>query len=200
MQDLRALFKVNYTEFIIVFGGYCLSFFLVKYLVYPLQVSFLPQTAAFASLLFLPHGVRVISVWLLGERALLPLFASHLFIYSIFYNNGDTAFTTLGMVSVGTFCAYLAFWLFSVSGINLTIKNLNIIHWRAILLMGFLASVFNAVGNSLLMMSSIDDNLHIQTLVFYLIGDTLGVFTLLILLTVSLRIHRGVSSTSHANH
>lgn len=197
MQNLRALFKINYTEFIFVFGGYCLTFFLVKYLVYPLQVGLLPQTAAFASLLFLPHGVRVVSVWLLRGRALAPLFASHLFIYFMFYYNAGIDLKLLGLVFVGTFCAYLAFWLFSISGIDLTIKNLDIIHWRAILLMGFLASVFNAVGNSLLMMHSIDETLHIQTMVFYLIGDTLGVLTLLIMLGLFLRILRGVEAIRH---
>jgi hypothetical protein len=65
--------------------------------------------------------------------------------------------------------------------------------------MGFLASVFNAVGNSLLMMNSIDETLHIQTMVFYLIGDTLGVFTLLVVLSLFLRILRGVESIRHAS-
>ena len=171
----------------------------MKYLVYPLQVGLLPQTAAFASLLFLPHGVRVVSVWLLRGRALAPLFASHLCIYSMFYYNAGIDLKLVGLVFVGTFCAYLAFWLFSISGIDLTIKNLDIIHWRAILLMGFLASVFNAVGNSLLMMHSIDETLHIQTIVFYLVGDTLGVLTLLVMLGLFLRILRGVESIRHAN-
>ncbi|KIC40020.1 hypothetical protein RA27_17010 [Ruegeria sp. ANG-R] len=39
----------------------------------PLQNVFFPEYPSYASLLFLPHGVRVLSAWLLGWRAIFAL-------------------------------------------------------------------------------------------------------------------------------
>ncbi len=39
----------------------------------PLQNIFFPAYPSYASLLFLPHGVRVLSAWLLGWRAIFAL-------------------------------------------------------------------------------------------------------------------------------
>ena len=192
MRHLFTLLRFRPTDFVFIFGGYCIAFLVVEFSIEPLQAWVLPQTTAFASILFLPHGVRVLSVWMFRGRAFVPLFLAHLFIYSLFFWHDDSFLRHLGMISVGTLCAYLALGLFLASGINLSLQNFDIIHWRAILLLGLVASIFNSVGNSLIMMNVIDAPLQLETMVIYLIGDTLGVFALLLVLGLGLRIFRGV--------
>lgn len=57
---------------ILVLGFYCVSFVVMQYVARPIQDLFIAPTLV-GTLLFLPHGVRVIGVWLFGFRAILPL-------------------------------------------------------------------------------------------------------------------------------
>lgn len=56
--------------FIIITVIYLISFGLTIYWLLPVQEMFAPEMAAFASLLFLQHGVRVLSAWLLGWKSI----------------------------------------------------------------------------------------------------------------------------------
>ena len=101
------------------------------------------------------------------------------------------------LILTGTFCAYIAILFFDFSKIDLSIQNLSISHWRSLILLGFVASVFNAIGNSVILASSIDLESQLRTLIHYLIGDTLGVVGFLVILLVLLRIGRGLSLVSN---
>ena len=70
--------------FAVVFIAYCASYFFVEFLVFPVQMAVGSPQTTYASLLFLPHGMRVLSIWLYKERAVIPLFCGHLFIYILF--------------------------------------------------------------------------------------------------------------------
>ena len=182
--------------FTIVFSSYCICFLFVELLISPLQLlAGLPQTS-YASLMYLPHGVRVLSVWLYKEKAVIPLFFSHLFIYVVFWLEGLTVAENIAMVLVGTLCAPLAFLFVGWIGFDVSLRNSKIMHWRSILLIGFLASIFNSLGNSFILSPHIEPSLHLLTASTYLIGDTLGVFILLLTLLFGFRLARKKS----ANH
>lgn len=53
--------------------AYVVASFLTFEVLMPLQNMFFPEYPSRASLLFLPHGVRVLSAWLLGWRAIFAL-------------------------------------------------------------------------------------------------------------------------------
>ncbi len=53
--------------------AYVIASFLTFEVLMPLQNLFFPEYPSRASLLFLPHGVRVLSAWLLGWRAIFAL-------------------------------------------------------------------------------------------------------------------------------
>lgn len=190
MNSLIQKFSFDRRIFFTVFLSYCFCFFLVTLIITPVQtVLNLPQTA-YASLVFLPHGIRVLSIWLFQARAVIPLFLAHLFIYMLFWRFGEPTLANLGLVLVGTFCAPIAFVLVRATGIDISTKNVNVVHWRSILLIGFLASIINSIGNSLLLSPTIDPSLHLTTVTTYLIGDTIGVFIVIITLLFSLRFLR----------
>lgn len=65
-MDVRSLAK----ETLIASGLYLAAFLVVFEVVTPLQSMFFPEFPSRASLLFLPHGIRVLTAWLLGWRAI----------------------------------------------------------------------------------------------------------------------------------
>ena len=174
-------------------------FFLVQYIIYPVQEIIIPESTIFAALLFLPHGVRVVSIWLLRERAIIPLFLASLVIYRSFYWYAEPFYLNYFLILTGTFCAYIAILFFDFGKIDLSVQNLSISHWRSLILLGFVASVFNAIGNSVILASSIDLESQLRTLIHYLIGDTLGVVGFLVILLALLRIGRVLNQVSNTS-
>jgi hypothetical protein len=192
MNSLVKRYSFDKEIFGMVFLGFCFCWGLVVLIITPVQMALnLPQTA-YASLVFLPHGVRVLSIWLFQARAVSPLFLAHLFTYVFFWWHGEGALTILGLVLVGTLCAPMAFVLVRATGIDISPQNASVVHWRIILLIGFFASIINSMGNSLLLSPSIDPSMHLITAATYLIGDTIGVFVVLTILVFSFRFLRWV--------
>lgn len=190
MPSIVKKFSFDREIFSSVFLSYCVCFFLVAFIVTPVQTALNLSQTDYASLVFLPHGVRVLSLWLFKERAVIPLFLAHLFVYSLFWWIGESAFANLGLVLVGTFCAPIAFVLVRATGIDISAKNTKLVHWRTILLIGFLASIINSIGNSFLLSPTIHPSLHLSTAATYLIGDTIGVLVVLFILLFSFRLLR----------
>ena len=189
MLEVSRRFFFKKEVFAMVFIAYCASYFFVEFLVFPVQTAVgLPQ-ANYASLLFLPHGIRVLSIWLYKERAVIPLFCGHLFVYTLFWL-GEFSLTALALVLVGTFCVPMAFVLVGWIGFDVSVRNTKIKHWRSILMVGFIASIINSLGNSLILSPYIEPSLHLSILATYLVGDTLGVFSLLLILLFSFRLAR----------
>lgn len=58
------------TTTLVVFGLYFLAYFLVWALITPIQQEIIPQITKYASLLFLPHGIRVFATSLLGKKSI----------------------------------------------------------------------------------------------------------------------------------
>ena len=52
---------------------YLLTFVVWRFFILPLEISLTSDNAIFASFLFLPHAVRVLSAWLLGPKSLLAM-------------------------------------------------------------------------------------------------------------------------------
>ena len=68
--------------FLIVVAAYVLCHGITAFVVEPVQELFIPHVTIFASLIYLPHGVRVLATWMMGWRAIIPLctgaYLSHL--------------------------------------------------------------------------------------------------------------------------
>lgn len=187
MLEFSRRFSFNKEIFAMVFIAYCACYFIVEFIVVPVQMVLGSSQTNYASILFLPHGIRVLSIWLYKERAVIPLFCGHLFIYILFWI-GEVSITSSALVLVGTFCVPMAFVLVSWIGFDVSVRNTKIKHWRAILMVGFIASIINSLGNSLILSPYIEPSLHLSTVVTYLVGDTMGVFCLLLILLFGFRL------------
>lgn len=124
----------------IVSAIYVWSYFMTVHLITPVQSAYLPSFTM--SLLFLPHGVRVLSAWIHGWRSVLYLLPGAVLCNLHFA--GDRAFQS--DVLLGTLgsliAAPMAFALVRqvMPGLPLSVGRTRLF---AVLGVGFLASVFN---------------------------------------------------------
>ena len=74
----------------------------------------------------------------------------------------------------GSLCVYIAMQLFRFSRIDISLANMTISHWRSLILLGFISSIFNTAGNMLALEDAMSSELHLNVIATFIIGDTLG--------------------------
>lgn len=175
---------------ILICSVYMLLFLAVRHIIYPLQKMIAPEAAQYAAFIFLPHGVRVIATWLYREKAIVPLLLAHLVLYRLFYWQGGDAALNIVAVLSGSLCVFITMQLFSFSRIDISLRNMTISHWRSLVFLGFISSVFNTAGNMLAMGDTMGSELHLEVIVTFIIGDTVGTLACLFILMLGFRLHR----------
>ena len=171
--------------------AYIVTYSLTFGFVFPLQKILLSDVSTQIGLLFLPHGVRVMTLYFYGWRGMLYLLpASYLMLFLSIESTGLNIFAPI----VSLVCCYAgiqgARLLFSET-ISVTF---NIRDWKLLLWGGVIASIFNGLGLLLLNRIVVDE---ISALVFplmdllgYIIGDVLGLVLCLGFLMYFFRIAR----------
>ena len=174
----------RFNEFAVIFIAYVLAFALVDFVVEPLQRYFVNVTTIMGSLLFVPHGIRVLAVWLCGVRAVFPLIAAELFSCILIWEPVFGLDVFLGSAMVGGLCVYLTFEVFRLAGIELRPdgKDSALTNWKSLILIASIASVFNSVGKQIFFGSLAPLTDEIVSIAMFWIGDTLGTFACLLLL------------------
>ena len=125
---------------------------------------------------------------MLGPKALIGLLPAHYLIGYIMYP--DRALFDLDMLAplVASMSAVVAFEMFKLANLNLYLDDLQkALHWRTLLLVGAVASVFNAVGLTFVYQGYIDQASMYTLMTKYLVGDTLGLFLGLVIVVLVLR-------------
>ena len=182
MRSIIEFTRLN--EFAIIFIAFVLAFALVDLVVEPVQHYFVSSSTVVGSLLFIPHGIRVLAVWLCGVRAILPLIAAELF-SCIFLWQPDVGLDVfLGSAMVGGLCVYLTFEVFRLAGIEMRPdgKDFALTNWKSLILLASIASVFNSIGKQIFFGSLAPLTDEVLILAMFWIGDTLGTFACLLLL------------------
>ena len=100
-------------EAFLVFIGYTAAYTFTLGFIYPMQKILLPENSLMASLLFLPHGVRALSFFLFGLRAVFYLLPAHYAMWYITVHGADIGLDIFSpLVSVlGCSIGYLLFLL-----------------------------------------------------------------------------------------
>ena len=182
MRSIVEFTRLN--EFAVIFISFVLAFALVDFVVAPIQHQFLSSSTMAGSLLFIPHGIRVLAVWLCGVRAILPLIAAELF-SCIFLWQPDVGLDVfLGSAMVGGLCVYLTFEVFRLAGIEMRPdgKDSALTNWKSLILLASIASVFNSIGKQIFFGGLVPLTDEVLILAMFWIGDTLGTFACLLLL------------------
>jgi len=172
------------SEFAVIFAAFVTAFALVDFVVAPVQHYFLSSSTMAGSLLFIPHGIRVLAVWLCGVRAILPLILAE-FLGGVFLWQPDVGLDVLlGSSLVGGLCVYLTFELFRLAGMELRPdgKHSALNNWKSLILLASIASVFNSVGKQIFFESLAPLTDEVLILAMFWIGDTAGTFACLLLL------------------
>lgn len=174
----------NLSRIVAVSLAYILTFWLSSVMLSVANFGEGVGSLNFASLIFLPHGVRVIAAWLYGWRSLIYLAPSAYLVHFWRLTNQHMNFEVLVMPIFGIACVALTFEAVAYFGADLRVKDGYIAPWRAVLLVGSLASTINALGTNLILGNAI------QTTLQYLIGDISGMVALFVVLMLLFRYER----------
>ena len=154
----------------------------------PLELSLTNENAIFASFLFLPHAVRVLSAWLLGPKSLIAMIPAGVAVSLIGGASPSQGYELIQEVILATFSAssaVMAFELMRFCKIDAYPKDEGIVSWRTILFGGVLASTINSLGSTWLKSGYFAPSELMEVIIRFILGDTLGLlFGMLIIMLI----------------
>lgn len=171
--------------FLIVTLAYILCHGLTSLVVAPVQRIFLPDKTVFASLVFLPHGVRVLATWAFVWRAIPPLILGAAIAAFLFMPAEDFNFLEpllLESIMAGAVCAFLAFEVVKLTGMDLYARGRRWLSWKGMILIGTIASLINSVAQTLIYSGLIGPGELFEVLVIYAVGDIIGLILCMVAL------------------
>jgi len=157
--------------------AYLVTFVVWRYLILPIEISLTSENAIFASLLFLPHAVRVLSAWLLGPKSLIAMIPAGVAVSLIGGASPPQGYEFLLEVMIATFAAssaVIAFEFMRICKIDAYPKDEGIVSWRTVLFGGALASIINSLGSTWLKSGYFDAALILEVITRFVLGDVMG--------------------------
>ena len=141
----------------------------------PIETMMVERNVALVSLLYLPHAVRVLGAWMVGQKSILALIPASVCVYCV--TRPDTGPLTQAdfiIPMVGTLCAPVAFELMRVAQIDVYPKSTGVISWRTLVFAGLLSSIINSFLSTLFLEGRflIQDTFNV--LPRFIIGDVMG--------------------------
>ena len=167
-----------------IFIAHVIGMLLVTHAVLPLQSLAVPNIGTFAALIFPIHGIRVIAAWMFGWWSVPYLFVANVLL-ALFYaviamETPYLEFTAERLMSwsLVSIVAVVATDLFKASGMKIGkgLASISEDTWKQLLFVGFVSSVLNSVGQSLIFADQIIPGEETNVMLGFLIGDTLGTF------------------------
>jgi hypothetical protein len=171
-------------QFSIVSAAYVVAELLTHALLPFTEVQIGTDATFAASLLFFPHGVRVLTAWLLGWRSLpflLPVtYATN------YVNLGADGFQIEHILaaSFGVTCAIFSFSFLGKIGLDFRLGGVGGGNWKNIALVGSFASVLNSAGKTFFYESPP------CIAAAFLLGDIAGMLAIMLLLMLAFRWYR----------
>jgi hypothetical protein len=178
---------------IIVTAVFVLSYQLVDKIIDPIQSLLL--TTGYASLVFLPHGVRVLAVFLYGPvPASFYLLIASLVSLLLSDNQVDKSAVTIIMQTLtGALCAPVAYQLlkFSFGSDHMSLGSVNARTWRGILMVIIVSSLINGLFQTLSIGLGDTGIADVVLSLKYTAGDILG--AIFVLFTANFLLRRSLN-------
>lgn len=171
--------------FLIIVLAYVLSHGSTAWAVTPVQSLVLPEVTVFASLMYLPHGVRVLATWAYGWKAIPALIAGAALSTYFFSPPDQIDFLSPALLEsllIGAVCAFLAFELVRLAGYNCYFGQSRKLPWKGMIAIGTLSSVINSIGQTFIFSGLIGLGDIRDVLLVYAIGDLVGLIVCMVLL------------------
>ncbi len=168
---------------LLVTAAYMAAMLVTFEVLMPLQLEFLPAFPNHASILFLPHGVRVLSAWLYRWRSVVLLMPGS-FLGHAYLEGGRMHYTfdEFLAASAGLVCAVLVLELLARIGTDVYPAKGKRVHWLELVLAGALASIINGIGTGVFYGNDA------MTISARFLGDVTGVTVSLFLLVLLIRL------------
>ena len=179
----------SFYNFTIVLVSYLASYLLVAKVISPIQSQYILNTEL-VSLLFLPHGVRVLTCVLYGPRlGAFYIFSATLLTGFWVGSIGDDDPLTLTLrYAVGALSVPIAFvflqFIHEDTKIGLTKVNHNTI--KTIAYLALISSILNSIGHALVLDGFSDFSVQPRIILKFLFGDLLGALVLFLCLRLVL--------------
>jgi hypothetical protein len=184
-------------NFLIIVLLYVLAHGLTALVVTPVQNIFLPEVTVFASLMYLPHGVRILATWAYGWKAIPALIVGSSLSVWLFSQSKDLNFLEPALIEsllVGAVSAFIAFELVRLAGYNFYFGGSKKLRWKGMITVGALSSVINSLGQTLVYSDLIDFEKIIVVWFVYAVGDLVGLIVCMVVLMLVFRWSRVFSA------
>jgi hypothetical protein len=172
-------------SFVIIILAYVLCHGLTAMVVTPVQGLILPEVTVFASLVYLPHGVRVLATWAYGWKAI-PVLAIGATISSYLFSSSDDwrllEPALLQSILVGSAAAFIAFEIVRLIGFNYYFDGSRNLRLKGMIVIGALSSVVNSLGQTRVYSELIDLEKVIEVKATYAAGDLIGLVVCMVAL------------------
>jgi len=184
----------------VVFIAYVALAAFQKFAIYPIEALLLPVYAQYASLMYLPHAVRVLATVIYGPKTFFVLLPAVLFEAYLLYPKTDGLFsiTTIAIAVIGAACAPIAFLLLNkIGGVDVSgsdARNLRC-NWRCVFAGGLIASAINSIGLTAFFFDLSDINTASLAMARFFVGDIIGLLVGLVVLTFIFRLLRHIKAT-----
>ena len=178
--------------FVLIFVIY-LGLVTVQYqVIMPIEAMMVEHNVALASLLYLPHAVRVLGAWLVGPKSILALIPASICGYFFMLPPDTGAFTPADFIipMIGALCAPVAFELMRFVRIDVYPKSTGVISWRTLVFAGLLSSIVNSFFSTLFLEGRFPIEDTFDVLTRFIIGDVMGLVVILLLLIGLLKVFR----------
>ena len=172
-------------SFLIVVLAYVFCHGVTALVVTPIQGRLLPELTVFASLVYLPHGVRVLATWAFGWKAVPALVVGTGISAWIFRPTEDWVLiepVLLQGILVGSMSAFVAFEVAKMLGFNLYFGGSRGLNWKGMIMIGAISSIINSIGQTLVHSGLIGLDHLPELLIIYAAGDLIGLMMCMVAL------------------
>ncbi|GAA6209085.1 hypothetical protein NBRC116601_23780 [Cognatishimia sp. WU-CL00825] len=179
--------KSVFLETLTASAVYVAAFFMTFEILMPVQAMFFPDFSSSASLLFLPHGVRVLSAWLLGWRSVYALLPGVFLTYYLLAGDGVFTASRLSGIAISVLTAPTVFFLAAKLGFDARLRSNIAPCWPCVMIVGIIAGIIGGILTNMAFGSPLLDYFA------FFIGDTSGLFFLMLGLMLLFRAERARS-------
>lgn len=170
------------TTTLVIFGLYFLAYFLVWAVITPVQNAVIPDITRYASLLFLPHGIRVFATSLVGARSIPGLLIAEFVGNYIFWDLQGMLPLLVVSTASGT-VTYLVFQVLKAAGANAYYlpETSRPPPLQTFMLAGILASAANGFLVTTIMEGGMSTGHVTSVLAAFMTGDVTGLIAVIMI-------------------
>jgi hypothetical protein len=180
--------KTHIKNCVIVTLLYVVSYQVVAFVIDPLQIYF--GTLTFASLVFLPHGIRVLSAIFYGARnSFVYIFLASCLVFLLNGLPARTELTQFLQLLANASCVPIALVIlrFGFGDDHISLSNVGPRTWRSFVVLVIFSSLLNGVMQNLALHFGGTVIKDFSLLITFSIGDFIGAVIVFVIVQLSLK-------------